>query len=167
MQQKATIPLKQQALFRQHCLIDGEWQDSHNSERLDVTNPATGEVLGSVPLVTVSQTEQAIAAAEQALVEWRKKTGKERAALLQAWARLIMDNQDDLATLLTAEQGKPLAEARGKSPTPPALSTGLRKKPNVLKAACCNRHKGNSACWSSSSPLACVRRLRRGISWRR
>lgn len=76
MQQKATIPLKQQALFRQHCLIDGEWQDSHNSERLDVTNPATGEVLGSVPLVTVSQTEQAIAAAEQALVEWRKRRGK-------------------------------------------------------------------------------------------
>ncbi len=105
--------LKQQALFRQHCLIDGEWQDSQNGERLDVTNPATGEVLGSVPLVTVSQTQQAITAAEQALVEWRKKTGKERAALLQAWARLIMDNQEDLAALLTAEQGKPLAEARG------------------------------------------------------
>ncbi|WP_409158377.1 NAD-dependent succinate-semialdehyde dehydrogenase [Pectobacterium sp. B2J-2] len=113
MQLKSSISLKQQALFRQHCLIDGEWQDSQNGERLDVTNPATGEVLGSIPLVTASQTEQTIAAAEQALVEWRKKTGKERAALLQAWARLIMDNQDDLAELLTAEQGKPLAEARG------------------------------------------------------
>ncbi|AYH01732.1 NAD-dependent succinate-semialdehyde dehydrogenase [Pectobacterium parmentieri] len=113
MQPKHSITLKQQTLFRQHCLIDGEWQDSQNDERLDVTNPATGEVLGCVPLVTVSQTEQAIAAAERALVEWRKKTGKERAALLQAWARLIMDNQDDLAALLTAEQGKPLAEARG------------------------------------------------------
>ncbi|WP_248465894.1 NAD-dependent succinate-semialdehyde dehydrogenase [Pectobacterium versatile] len=113
MQLKSSISLKQQTLFRQHCLIDGEWQDSQNGERLNVTNPATGEVLGSVPLVTVSQTEQAIVAAELALVEWRKKTGKERAALLQAWARLIMDNQEDLAALLTAEQGKPLAEARG------------------------------------------------------
>ncbi|WP_233980433.1 NAD-dependent succinate-semialdehyde dehydrogenase [Pectobacterium versatile] len=113
MQLKSSISLKQQTLFRQHCLIDGEWKDSQNGERLNVTNPATGEVLGSVPLVTVSQTEQAIVAAELALVEWRKKTGKERAALLQAWARLIMDNQEDLAALLTAEQGKPLAEARG------------------------------------------------------
>ncbi|WP_409308713.1 NAD-dependent succinate-semialdehyde dehydrogenase [Pectobacterium sp. B1J-3] len=107
------MKLKQQTLLRQCCLIDGEWQDSQNGERLDVTNPATGEVLGSVPLVTASQTERAIAAAERALAEWRKKTGKERAVLLQAWARLIMAHQDDLATLLTAEQGKPLAEARG------------------------------------------------------
>nr|WP_113865263.1 NAD-dependent succinate-semialdehyde dehydrogenase [Brenneria salicis]NMN91799.1 succinate-semialdehyde dehydrogenase/glutarate-semialdehyde dehydrogenase [Brenneria salicis ATCC 15712 = DSM 30166]RBP65866.1 succinate semialdehyde dehydrogenase [Brenneria salicis ATCC 15712 = DSM 30166]RLM31896.1 succinate-semialdehyde dehydrogenase (NADP(+)) [Brenneria salicis ATCC 15712 = DSM 30166] len=107
------MQLKQKDLFRQHCLIDGEWCESRDQARLDVTNPATGEVLGTVPLVTPQQTEQAIAAAEMALTSWRQRTGKERAAALQAWARLIMDNQDDLAALLTAEQGKPLAEARG------------------------------------------------------
>ncbi|RLM18909.1 succinate-semialdehyde dehydrogenase (NADP(+)) [Brenneria alni] len=107
------MQLKQQALFRQRCLIDGEWHDSQNDERLNVTNPANGKVLGTVPLVTASQTAQAIAAAELALAGWRQRTGKERAAALQAWSRLIMENQNDLAALLTAEQGKPLAEARG------------------------------------------------------
>ncbi|MFE8119030.1 NAD-dependent succinate-semialdehyde dehydrogenase [Brenneria goodwinii] len=106
------MQLNQKTLLRQHCLIDGEWRDSQNGERLDVTNPANGEVLGAVPLVTASQTEQAIAAAELALVGWRQRTGKERAAVLQSWSRLIMENQHDLAVLLTAEQGKPLAEAR-------------------------------------------------------
>ncbi|MFC3395489.1 NAD-dependent succinate-semialdehyde dehydrogenase [Brenneria rubrifaciens] len=107
------MQLKQKDLLRQHCLIDGDWHDSENPKRLSVTNPATGDVLGSVPLVTSQQTGQAIAAAERALTSWRQRTGKERAAVLQAWARLIMDNQEDLAVLLTAEQGKPLAEARG------------------------------------------------------
>lgn len=107
------MQLKQKDLLRQRCLIDGDWHDSQNNERLDVTNPATGDVLGTVPLVTPQQTEQAIAAAELALTSWRQRTGKDRAAVLQAWARLIMDSQEDLAVLLTAEQGKPLAEARG------------------------------------------------------
>ncbi|EHD21234.1 MULTISPECIES: NAD-dependent succinate-semialdehyde dehydrogenase [Brenneria] len=107
------MQLKQKVLFRQRCLIDGEWHDSQNGEKLNVTNPANGEVLGTVPLVTASQTTQAIAAAERALTGWRRRTGKERAAALQGWSRLIMENQDDLAALLTAEQGKPLAEARG------------------------------------------------------
>ncbi|QTF08467.1 NAD-dependent succinate-semialdehyde dehydrogenase [Brenneria izadpanahii] len=107
------MQLNQKTLFRQRCLIDGEWHDSQNGEHLDVINPANGEVLGSVPLVTASQTEQAIAAAELAQVGWRQRTGKERAAVLKSWARLIMENQDDLAALMTAEQGKPLAEARG------------------------------------------------------
>ncbi|PWC12822.1 succinate-semialdehyde dehydrogenase (NADP(+)) [Brenneria roseae subsp. americana] len=107
------MQLRQKDLLRQRCLIDGDWHDSQNNEHLDVTNPATGDVLGTVPLVTPQQTEQAIAAAELALTSWRQRTGKDRAAVLQAWARLIMDNQEDLAVLLTAEQGKPLAEARG------------------------------------------------------
>ncbi|MEC5320337.1 NAD-dependent succinate-semialdehyde dehydrogenase [Brenneria populi subsp. brevivirga] len=107
------MQLNQKALFRQRCLIDGEWHDSQSGEHLAVTNPANGETLGTIPLVTASQTQQAIAAAERAQAEWRRRTGKERAAVLQAWSRLIMENQADLAELLTAEQGKPLAEARG------------------------------------------------------
>ncbi|WJV51957.1 NAD-dependent succinate-semialdehyde dehydrogenase [Prodigiosinella aquatilis] len=107
------MQLKQKILFRQQCLIGGEWLDSQSGEDLVVNNPATGETLGTVPLVTADQTRQAIDAAEQALTTWRLRTGKERAALLQAWARLIRENQDDLAALLTAEQGKPLPEALG------------------------------------------------------
>ncbi|SLM63388.1 Aldehyde dehydrogenase B [Dickeya aquatica] len=107
------MQLKNKALFRQQCLIGGEWQDSLNGECLNVNNPATGEVLGSVPLVTAQQTQQAIAAAQAAQREWSQRTGKERAVLMQAWAALIRENQSDLAALLTAEQGKPLAEASG------------------------------------------------------
>ncbi|KHN49190.1 succinate-semialdehyde dehydrogenase, partial [Dickeya fangzhongdai] len=107
------MQLKNKTLFRQQCLIGGEWQDSSNGARLSVTNPATGAELGSIPLVTAEQTQQAISAAEQALSAWRQRTGKERAALMQAWAQLIRANQDDLAAILTAEQGKSLAEASG------------------------------------------------------
>ncbi|WP_033568614.1 NAD-dependent succinate-semialdehyde dehydrogenase [Dickeya undicola] len=107
------MQLKNKTLFRQQSLIGGEWQDSSNGARLSVTNPATGAELGSIPLVTAEQTQQAISAAEQALSAWRQRTGKERAALMQVWAQLIRANQDDLAAILTAEQGKSLAEASG------------------------------------------------------
>ncbi|WP_146741963.1 aldehyde dehydrogenase family protein, partial [Lonsdalea populi] len=107
------MQLKNRTLFRQSCLIDGQWQDSLSGETLSVNNPATGETLGSIPLVTAEQTQQAIDAAEKALSSWRQRTGKERAAVLLEWARLIRENQADLAALLTAEQGKSLAEASG------------------------------------------------------
>ncbi|MFP1738005.1 NAD-dependent succinate-semialdehyde dehydrogenase [Lonsdalea quercina] len=107
------MQLKNKTLFRQSCLIDGQWQDSLSGETLSVNNPATGETLGTIPLVTAEQTQQAIDAAEKALSSWRQRTGKERAAVLLEWARLIRENQADLAALLTAEQGKSLAEASG------------------------------------------------------
>ncbi|MFP1841444.1 NAD-dependent succinate-semialdehyde dehydrogenase [Lonsdalea quercina] len=107
------MQLKNKTLFRQSCLIDGQWQDSLSGETLSVNNPATGKALGTIPLVTAEQTQQAIAAAEKALSSWRQRTGKERAAVLLEWARLIRENQADLAALLTAEQGKSLAEASG------------------------------------------------------
>ncbi|MFP1731418.1 NAD-dependent succinate-semialdehyde dehydrogenase [Lonsdalea quercina] len=107
------MQLKNKTLFRQSCLIDGQWQDSLSGETLSVNNPATGKALGTIPLVTAEQTQQAIAAAEKALSSWRQRTGKERAAVLLEWARLIRENQADLAALLTAEQGKSLAEATG------------------------------------------------------
>ncbi|MFP1934508.1 NAD-dependent succinate-semialdehyde dehydrogenase [Lonsdalea quercina] len=107
------MQLKNKTLFRQSCLIDGQWQDSLSGETFSVNNPATGKALGTIPLVTAEQTQQAIAAAEKALSSWRQRTGKERAAVLLEWARLIRENQADLAALLTAEQGKSLAEASG------------------------------------------------------
>ena len=107
------MQLKHQILLRQQCLINGEWLDSENSERENVINPATGAVVGSVPQITIAQTAQAIIHAEQAQVGWREKTAKQRAALMQKWAQLMIEHAEDLAALLTAEQGKPLAEARG------------------------------------------------------
>ncbi|UVJ46246.1 NADP-dependent succinate-semialdehyde dehydrogenase [Pseudomonas sp. LS1212] len=100
-------------LLREFCYIDGSWIAADSGQTIDVTNPATGERLGSVPRMGVRETRRAIAAAEAALPAWRALTAKERAARLQAWFREIMHHQEDLAQIMTAEQGKPLAEARG------------------------------------------------------
>ena len=97
-------------LFREAALIDGAWIARADME---VSNPATGGALGHMPDCTVDETTQAIAAAEAAMVDWKKKTHAERADLLMAWYQLMLDHADDLALILTAEQGKPLAEAKG------------------------------------------------------
>ena len=105
------LPLKDPKLFRTQCYIDGGWVDS--VQTIPVRNPATGSVLGTVPKLGAEETRRAIEAAERAWPAWRAKTAKERAAILRKWFDLMMANQEDLAQILTAEQGKPLAEARG------------------------------------------------------
>jgi succinate-semialdehyde dehydrogenase/glutarate-semialdehyde dehydrogenase len=107
------IKLQDEKLFRQHCYIDGEWVDAIGRGTIPVKNPATGETLGTVPKSGAEETRRAIEAADRALPAWRAKTAKERAQILRKWFELMMANQDDLATLMTAEQGKPLAEAKG------------------------------------------------------
>uniref|UniRef100_A6VSM4 Succinic semialdehyde dehydrogenase n=1 Tax=Marinomonas sp. (strain MWYL1) TaxID=400668 RepID=A6VSM4_MARMS len=107
------LELKNKALLQTKCLINGEWVKSSEGSTLDVFNPANGELVATVATVGAAQTEQAIAAAEAAQKTWKKKTAKERAALLRRWHDLLMKNQEDLAQLMTAEQGKPLAESRG------------------------------------------------------
>src|ERR687889_2270789 len=107
------IKLQDERLFRQHCYIDGEWVDAIGRETIPVQNPATGETLGTVPKMGAEETRRAIEAADRALPAWRARTAKERAQILRKWFDLMMANQDDLATLMTAEQGKPLAEAKG------------------------------------------------------
>jgi len=107
------MKLKDAKLFRQQCYIDGEWVGAGSNETIPVTNPATGEVLGTVPKMGADETRRAIEAADKALPAWRAKTAKERSTVLRKWFDLMMANQDDLATLMTAEQGKPLAEAKG------------------------------------------------------
>ena len=98
-------------LLRQSCYIDGGWVDG--KERISVTNPATGEEIASVPALGEKETQDAINAAEAARLGWAAKTAKERARILRWWYELIMEHADDLAAIMTAEQGKPLAEARG------------------------------------------------------
>ncbi|MBP6345038.1 NAD-dependent succinate-semialdehyde dehydrogenase [Neisseriaceae bacterium CLB008] len=107
------MQLKDQSLFKQQCYIDGQWLNADSGQTLTVTNPATGEVLGTVPKMGQAETLKAIAAAEAAMKTWKKTPAKARANILRKWFDLMMANQDDLAAILTAEQGKPLAEAKG------------------------------------------------------
>ena len=107
------MQLKDGNLFRQKCYIDGKWVDADSKATVAVTNPATGEKLGTVPKAGTAETRRAIQAAEKALPAWRSKTAKERSAILRKWNDLMLANTDDLAVLMTAEQGKLLSEARG------------------------------------------------------
>ncbi|TBV05541.1 NADP-dependent succinate-semialdehyde dehydrogenase [Stutzerimonas kirkiae] len=100
-------------LLRQQAYIDGTWQDADSGDRIDVNDPATGEIIGSVPKMGASETRRAIEAAARALPAWRALTAKERSGKLRRWFELVLENQDELARLMTLEQGKPLAEARG------------------------------------------------------
>jgi len=105
--------LKDPSLFRQQCYIDGAWCDADSGETIEVTNPATGAVIGTVPKMGAAETRRAIAAADAAWADWRNRTAKERATVLRRWFDLMVANQEDLAVLMTTEQGKPLAESRG------------------------------------------------------
>ncbi len=107
------LTLKDARLLRQQCYINGKWCDAENKATFPVTNPATGEVIGHVPKMGMIETRRAIDAANAAWPEWRRKTAKERAAIPRRWFDLVGQNHEDLALLMTAEQGKPLAESRG------------------------------------------------------
>jgi len=107
------MQLKDPSLFRQQAYVNGEWCDADNGGAHPVTNPATGETIGSVPLMGAAETRRAIAAANEAWRQWRRKTAKERSIVLRKWNDLMLANLDDLALIMTVEQGKPLAEAKG------------------------------------------------------
>ena len=107
------MKLQDSRLFRQQCYIDGAWCDADDGSTVAVTNPADGSDLGTIPKAGKAETRRAIAAAARAFNQWRAKTAGERAKILRRWFELLMENQEDLAILMTCEQGKPLAEARG------------------------------------------------------
>jgi succinate-semialdehyde dehydrogenase / glutarate-semialdehyde dehydrogenase len=100
-------------LFRQQGYIDGKWMDADDQNTFHVTNPVDGSILGTAPRMGAEETRRAIDAADRAWPAWRAKTAKERAGLLRQWYDLVMANQEDLAYIITVEQGKPLKEARG------------------------------------------------------
>jgi len=107
------LKLKDPALFRQRCYIAGAWQDADQGETIVINNPATGEALGTVPRMGGDETRRAIAAAGKAWPGWRALTAAERGKKLRRWYELMLANRDDLALIMTSEQGKPLAEAAG------------------------------------------------------
>ncbi|MFB3124968.1 MAG: NAD-dependent succinate-semialdehyde dehydrogenase [Woeseiaceae bacterium] len=107
-----SMQIADKALLKTQAFINGEWVDADNGDTLAITNPANGEVIAEVAKCGAAETRRAIEAAEAAMIDWRQRTAKERAALLRKWFNLMMEAQEDLAQILTAEQGKPLAEAR-------------------------------------------------------
>jgi len=107
------MQLNDPTLFRQQAMINGRWRDASGKETLAVTNPANGQPLGNVPKMGAGEPREAIDAAARALPAWRALTAKERSSILRRWFELMMEHQDDLARLMTLEQGKPLAEAKG------------------------------------------------------
>ncbi len=107
------LALEDMSLFREQALINGEWVNADSGKSFEVTNPATGAVIGSVPEMGAAETKRAIDGAKAAMPEWAGKTAKERANILRKWYELILENTDDLARLMTIEMGKPLAEAKG------------------------------------------------------
>ena len=110
---KPAVQLKDMSLFRQQCYINGEWVDADDKSTFAVYNPADGQQIGVAPAMGVAETRRAIEAANAAWPAWRAKSAKERAAILRKWFDLMMAAQEDLAVLMTVEQGKPLAESRG------------------------------------------------------
>ena len=110
---QASIALRDMSLFREQAFLAGRWENAANGQVKQVFNPATGHLLGTVPNMGAAETRRAIEAADKALPDWRARTAKERAQILRKWFDLMMANQEDLAVLMTVEQGKPLFESRG------------------------------------------------------
>src|ERR1700730_17011634 len=109
----AAVDLKDMRLFREACYVDGTWVQAAGGGMVGVDNPATGEIIGKVPKLSAAETRHAIEVANQAFKPWSARTAKERANVLRKWFDLMMENQEDLARLMTLEQGKPLTESRG------------------------------------------------------
>ena len=110
---RSPLVLDDSSLLHQQCYVDGRWIDADDGGSMPVVDPATGELVGTVPMLHATETKRAIDAANRALPAWRAKTAKERSAILRKWHDLMQANAGDLARILTAEQGKPLAEAKG------------------------------------------------------
>jgi succinate-semialdehyde dehydrogenase/glutarate-semialdehyde dehydrogenase len=113
LNQTAPLPLKDPSLFRQSNCVDGRWIEAASGKTIPVRNPATGEVIGSVPSMSAAETRAAIEAAHRAQPAWRARTAKDRATILRRLFTLMIENTEDLAVIMTAEQGKPLTESRG------------------------------------------------------
>jgi succinate-semialdehyde dehydrogenase/glutarate-semialdehyde dehydrogenase len=113
MDTEVKIKLDDPALLRQQCYVNGQWVDAASGKTIDVDDPATGKVIATVPSLSAQEVRGAIEAADAAWGPWRKLTGKQRCNALRKWFDLMMANQEDLARLMTMEQGKPLAESRG------------------------------------------------------
>ena len=140
------MKLRDPDLLRTRAFIGGEWVAAAEGGTHPVFNPATREVLGTVPDMGASETRRAIEAASGAFPAWAARTAKERAAILRRWYELMMANQEDLATLMTAEQGKPLAESKGEIAYAAAFIEWFAEEGKRLYGDVIPGHKSTSAC---------------------
>ena len=163
MLQEQFPKLNDSALLRQQAYINGTWVGG--AATFAVTNPADGATIASVPDLGAGEAQDAIAAAAAAFPAWAAKTGKERAGLMRKWFDLMLAHADDLAAIMTAEQGKPLAEAKGEVAVRRQLCRMVRRGSQARQRRRTARPPGaTSAWWCSSSRSACAPRSRPGIS---
>src|SRR4029079_12100702 len=113
--ERSPIALKDPSLLRQQCYVDGKWIDADDGGSMPVVDPATGMPVGTAPVMHAAETRRAIDAATRALPAWRSKTARERSAILRKWQDLMLANVDDLAMILTTQQGQPPAETKGET----------------------------------------------------
>lgn len=111
--QHSVPPLNDKSLLKSQAYINGQWVDAKSGKTFEVTDPASHKVIGTMPEMSKDDVADAISAAEKALVSFRKTTGRERSKMLRKWYQLMVDNSEDLARLITWENGKPLADAKG------------------------------------------------------
>jgi succinate-semialdehyde dehydrogenase/glutarate-semialdehyde dehydrogenase len=111
--QHSVPSLNDKSLLKSQAYVNGQWVDAKSGKTFEVTDPATHKVIGTMPEMNKEDVTDAIQAAEKALVSFRKTTGRERAKMLRKWYQLMVENSEDLATLITWENGKPLADAKG------------------------------------------------------
>ena len=145
MERTAALPLEDADLFRERALIGGAWVEAASGARVAVTDPATGATLGHVPDVSAPETRAAIEAAEAAFGPWRRRTHGERAALLEAWFALMQAHAEDLAQILTAEQGKPLDEARGEIAYGASFVKWFAEEARRIEGSVCPRRRPTAA----------------------
>jgi succinate-semialdehyde dehydrogenase / glutarate-semialdehyde dehydrogenase len=158
-----TIPLQDEDLFRQQAYIGGRWCDADNGATAEVNNPATGEILGTVPIMGRAETRRAIESAKHAWTDWRRRPASDRSLLLRKWHDLMLANVDDLGKLMTAEQGKPLAEAKGEVAYAAGFIEWFAEEAKRVMATRFPRH-GAIVGWSSSrSPSAFAQPSHPGI----
>ncbi len=144
---ETAMNIRDKTLQREQCYVYGKWVGSDNGQTTLIVNPATGEPLGNVPDMGRQETRRAISGAEAALPGWRALTARARAAILRRWFNLIIENQEDLATILTLEQGKPLAEAQVRSRMPQASWNGSQKKESVYTGILSRRIRPTREYW--------------------
>ena len=128
------MQLKDATLLRQKCYIDGAWVDADSGATIKVTNPVDSGAIGTIPKLGTAETRRAIEAANKAYPAWRAKTAKDRAGILRKWYELMLQHKEDLARIMTAEQGKPLSESRGEVIYGRPSSSGSPRKASASMA---------------------------------
>ncbi len=154
--------LNDPSLLKTDALINGQWVPG--SQRFAVTDPATGGHLADVANLGAAEAEAAIAAANAAWPAWRAKTAKERSIIMRKWFDLLVANTEDLARLMTAENGKPIAESRGEVAYGASFVEWFAEEASASMARPCPSSTTTAACWCCARPLACARPSRPGIS---